>query len=191
MLDFHRDYFSVVKDIVGTDEDRWPQPSDNTLINARGNFNCSLVTDGTPCHEDAGLSQFRFEKGKTYKLRLINSGAAGLVKFSIDNHELTVTTVDFTPIRPYKSSVVTLAVGQRTELLVKATGDTNSSYYMRATQVGIPCARANQPNGTAIILYDGAPETSIPPENPHDLGAVDPTCSNVKAAPSTHTHLQC
>lgn len=41
---------------------------------------------------------------------------------------------------------------------------------MRATQPPIPCARANQPNGTAIVLYDDVAEETIPTSTPYDLG---------------------
>lgn len=96
--------------MVGTDPNLWAQPSDNTLINNRGNFNCNLVTDGTPCVNNAGLSKFRFERGKTYRLRLINNGAGGLIKFSIDEHILNVVSADFVPIVPYNATYVTLGV---------------------------------------------------------------------------------
>ncbi|KAK3386507.1 Cupredoxin [Podospora didyma] len=175
---FHREYFHIVADVVGTNATRWGQPSDNTMINARANFNCSLVTDGTPCHNNAGLSKFRFRKGKTYRLRLINSSAGGLVYFSIDNHTLQVVSADFVPIKPYNATYVTLNIGNRADVLVTAAGDKDAAFYMRATQPNyFPCARANQPNGTAIILYDSAAENSIPAENPHPI-PVDTTCSN-------------
>ena len=85
------------------------QASDNTIINGRMPFNCSLAA-GTPCDPHAGYSKFRVTAGKTYKLRLVNSGAGGIQYFSIDNHNLTIVTNDFVDIVPYETDRVTLGV---------------------------------------------------------------------------------
>lgn len=73
-------------------------------------FDCSKVTDGTPCTSGAGLAKFKFQSGKTRRLRLINAGAEGIQRFSIDNHTMTVKANDFVPIVPYDTNVVTLGV---------------------------------------------------------------------------------
>lgn len=59
---------------------------------------------------NAGMSKFRFKKGKVHRLRLINAGAEGLQRFSIDGHLLTVIANDFVPVQPYTTKVVTLGV---------------------------------------------------------------------------------
>jgi len=59
---------------------------------------------------NAGLSKFRFQKGKTHRLRLINAGAEGIQRFSIDGHNMTVIANDFVPVQPYTTQVVTLGV---------------------------------------------------------------------------------
>ena len=59
---------------------------------------------------NAGISKFNFQTGKTHRLRLINSGAEATLKFSIDNHDMTVIANDFMPIRPYDTRMVTLGV---------------------------------------------------------------------------------
>ncbi|KAL2150210.1 hypothetical protein VTH82DRAFT_7886 [Thermothelomyces myriococcoides] len=46
--------------------------------------------------------------GKRHRLRLINSGASGLQRFSIDKHTITVIAVDLVSVKPYNTSVVTL-----------------------------------------------------------------------------------
>lgn len=85
------------------------QASDNTIINGRMPFNCSLAA-GTPCDPNVGYSKFRVTAGKTYKLRLVNSGAGGIQYFSIDNHNVTIVTNDFVDIVPYETDRVTLGV---------------------------------------------------------------------------------
>ena len=86
------------------------QYSDNTLINGKTPYNCTLVKDTTPCNAHAPYSKYRVQPGKTYKLRLINSGAGGIQYFSIDQHELTIVANDFVDVVPYKTKVVTLGV---------------------------------------------------------------------------------
>jgi FtsP/CotA-like multicopper oxidase with cupredoxin domain len=86
------------------------QPTDNTLINGKMPFNCSQAAPGSVCSPDAGFSKFRVQNGKTYKLRIINSGAGSILDFSIDNHHLTIIANDFVDLQPYNTTIVTLGV---------------------------------------------------------------------------------
>lgn len=96
------EYFEIVKSVVKPlAEGGNPAPaSDNNLINGKMNFDCSTVAKGdtTKCTSNAGLSKFKFTTGKTHRLRLINAGAEGLQRFSIDGHTMTVIANDFVPI---------------------------------------------------------------------------------------------
>lgn len=78
-----------------------PPASNNVLINGKNNYNCSSAPAGSTCKNNAGLSSFQFTSGKVHRLRLINSGAEGMQKFSIDGHNLTVIANDFVPVLPY------------------------------------------------------------------------------------------
>lgn len=87
------------------------QFSDSTLINGRMPFNCSLAAKGTACDSSKSqYSKFRVQSGKTYKMRLINSGAGSIEYFSIDNHQVTIVANDFVDIEPYNTTIVTLGV---------------------------------------------------------------------------------
>ena len=144
--------------------------SDNTLIDGKMNFDCSTVAsaDKTPCTNNAGLSKFKFQRGKLHRLRLINTGAAGDMRFSIDKHTLTVIANDFMPIVPYKTQVVTLGIGQRADVLVRAdAGGPRSSFWIRADQT--PCAAARQPHALAVLYYDGADTGKLPETSAWDL----------------------
>jgi FtsP/CotA-like multicopper oxidase with cupredoxin domain len=92
---------------MGTDLSVIAPFSVSNLINGKGQYNCSLITYGTPCTTNAGHNKFQFESGKTHRLRLINAGAEGIQKFSIDDHVLAVIAVDFVPIVPYTTTIVT------------------------------------------------------------------------------------
>ena len=89
------------------------------MINGKMDYNCSHVTDGTPCTKNAGLSKFQFTTGQKHRLRLINAGAIQAIQqFSIDYHKLTIIANDFVPIQPYDIEVNTLGVSQiRTSLI--------------------------------------------------------------------------
>ncbi len=152
--------------------------SDNNLINGKMNFDCSSVEPGdkTPCVSNAGVSKFKFEAGKTHRLRLINSGGDGVQRFSIDEHMLTVIAEDFVPVKPYNTTVVTLGVGQRADVLVTANaGPAHSSFWMRSNLT--MCSPAKQPNAVAAVYYDNADSSETPMSCPWNVP--DPgTCAN-------------
>lgn len=131
---YHDEYFSIVEKVVGLPPSP-PPKSDNNLINGKMDFDCSTVTNGQQCTPNAGISKFKFTTGKTHRLRLINGGAEGLQRFTIDNHQMTVIANDFVPVKPYTTNVVTLGIGQRTDVLVKANMPSNSAVFMRPTSV--------------------------------------------------------
>lgn len=154
---YHRDYFDVLRDVAGPSPDFtvYVPASDNSLINGKNNYNCSMAARNTTCSSNAGLSKFRFTSGKKHRLRLINAGAAALVHFSIDGHSLQVIANDFTPVKPYETEVITLGVGQRTDVLVKATGKPTDSFWMRST-ISLNCSVTTSPRGLGVILYEKA-----------------------------------
>lgn len=160
---YHRDYFDVLRDVAGPSPDFkvYVPASDNNLINGKNNYNCSMATSNATCHSNAGLSKFRFTSGKTHRLRLINAGAAALVHFSIDGHSLQVIANDFTPLKPYETEVITLGVGQRTDVLVKAVGKPTDAYWMRST-ISLNCSVTTTARALGVILYDKADESTRP-----------------------------
>jgi FtsP/CotA-like multicopper oxidase with cupredoxin domain len=176
---YHDDYFSILEKVVSNGTDANPAPaSDNNLINGKNNFDCTTVASGdkTPCVNNAGISKFSFKKGKTHRLRLINAGAEGIQRFSIDGHSMSVIANDFVPIKPYTTNVVTLGVGQRADVLVTANGDINKAYYMRSNISAI-CSISKNPNAVAAIYYDKADTTKLPTSSAWN--SPDPgTCGN-------------
>ncbi|CZT03440.1 probable laccase precursor [Rhynchosporium agropyri] len=167
---YHREYFDIVKDTMSTDINKVIQLSDNNLINGRNNFNCSTVATGDTrqCFSNAATSKFRFYSGKVHRLRLINAGAEATLLFSIDGHTMKVIANDFVPIIPYDTKVVTLGVGQRTDVLVQAQAGTPGPFVMRSTISA--CSLFVQPAAKAMVYYrtqDAAaamPNTSPWPE---------------------------
>lgn len=161
---YHADYHDIVESVIKPRPDPPAPTSDNNLINGKMNFDCSKLNsstyvNGADCTNNAGYSEFKFEAGKTHRLRLINSGADGTQQFSIDDHILTVIANDFVPVQPYDTNVVNLGIGQRTDIIVKANGDPTKSYWMRSI---LTCSNSNQPEARAVIYYDKATNYSEP-----------------------------
>ncbi|KAM3071831.1 hypothetical protein ACMFMG_009688 [Clarireedia jacksonii] len=176
---YHKEYFKLVEEVVGGTGVSNPRPlSDNNLINGKMTFNCSTkdAGDNTECDDNAGISKFKFTTGKTHRLRLINAGGEALQRFSIDGHNMTVIANDFVPIVPYTTNVVTLGIGQRSDVLVTAHGNPRSAYWMRSN-ISTPCSGAKQPYALAAIYYDRADTTLTPASTAWNVP--DPgTCAN-------------
>ncbi|KAK5678143.1 hypothetical protein LTS10_009313 [Elasticomyces elasticus] len=141
--------------------------SDNNLINGKNNFNGN----------NAPLASFNFTSGKTFKLRLINPSAAAVQKISIDGHTMTVIANDFVEVVPYETDHVTLAVGQRTDVLVKATGNPTDAVWLRGYKPP-PCWPTHGGDeAKAAIFYENADRTQAPTSAPGP-NAYDQYCGN-------------
>ena len=176
---YHEEYFELVKKVMGDPPAGKPsepvQFSDNNLINGKMDYDCSKAPAGVSCTPNAGISKFKFTQGKVHRLRLINTGSEGLQRFHIDNHTMTVIANDFVPVKPYDTKVVTLAIGQRTDVLVKAHLPATSAVFMRA-DLSDNCATADQPFAVAAIYYNKADTTKTPTTTPESYD--DSHCGN-------------
>ena len=95
---------------------------------------------------------------------MINGAADNIQCFAIDGHELEVIAVDFTPIVPYTVPSISLAVGQRMDVLVKATASPGSSFWMRAnvTDAGNLLRVGPLPSTMAAVYYNQANQSVLP-----------------------------
>lgn len=96
----------TVNEILPEVQRKGPYPMDNVLINGTNTYS-------KKGEESQTGERFRldFEDGKTYRLRLVNTGIDTLYKFSIDYHTLKVIAVDFVSIEPYETDHVSIAIG--------------------------------------------------------------------------------
>lgn len=90
-----------------------------------------------------------------------------MLYFSIDDHKLQVVALDFVPIVPYTTNVITLGVGQRMDILVEGIGSSAGSYYMRAVNsLGPGCDQSFAPppanSALAIVHYQHASPDQLP-----------------------------
>ncbi|GKU14531.1 laccase-1 precursor protein [Fusarium langsethiae] len=177
----------TVNEILPEVQRKGPYPMDNVLINGTNTYS----KEG---EESQTGERFRldFEDGKTYRLRLVNTGIDTLYKFSIDYHTLKVIAVDFVSIEPYETDHVSIAIGERMDILVTANQASKaSSFWLRATPQ-LDCTKnANPHNALGIVSYssnsstpttkgrkyddhcEDEPYESIVPIVPHTVGPPD------------------
>ncbi|KAK8013087.1 Cu-oxidase 3-domain-containing protein [Apiospora marii] len=142
--------------------------SDNNLINGKNSY----------MGNNAPLASFNFTSGKTMRLRFINPSASAVEKISIDGHTMTVIANDFVPLQPYDTTVVTLAPGQRTDVLVKGTGSPNSAVWLRAFKPpNCSISKENSTLALAAIFYQAADRKVAPASQPQ-TNAYDTYCGN-------------
>ncbi|KAE9991663.1 hypothetical protein EG327_011206 [Venturia inaequalis] len=170
---YHKDYFSIVNDTMNG----FVPLSNNVLINGKMNYPCENTT--FVCTPNAGISKFAFKSGKKHLLRLINPSAEAIMKFTIDGHNLKVIANDFVAINPYETNVVTLGVGQRSDVIisalnwaphVEAVGSSGDAYWMRAemgngfdtTNPGCSFSDGISIQATAAVYYEDADTDSLP-----------------------------
>ncbi|KAJ4839803.1 Laccase-3 [Turnera subulata] len=100
--------------------------------------------------------RFPVEAGETILLRIINSALNQQLFFSVANHRLTVVGADAAYTKPFSTSVIMIAPGQTTNVLLKAD-QTPGRYYMAAHAYNSANAAFDNTTTTAILEYKSAP----------------------------------
>ncbi|KAL8914052.1 MAG: hypothetical protein Q9172_007176 [Xanthocarpia lactea] len=88
---------------------------------------------------------------------------------------MKVIAQDYVPVRPFDTNVVTLGIGQRTDVIVKANLAPNSTVFMRS-DITRRCSTASQPLALAAIYYEKANRSETPKSNPQVFD--DSKCGN-------------
>ncbi|KAJ3524320.1 hypothetical protein NM208_g12103 [Fusarium decemcellulare] len=102
----------------------------SVLINGLGNFAGSFPSE---------MFNMTVEKGKKYVLRVINTSVDTTWIFTVDNHNFTVMTTDFVPIKPYDVTHIAIGIGQRYHIVLNANpidtptdpASPNGNYWIR------------------------------------------------------------
>ncbi|KAF2032587.1 hypothetical protein EK21DRAFT_60852 [Setomelanomma holmii] len=129
----------------------------------------NILVNGTHVNANGGGSYAKMNvvKGKKYRIRIINTSVDNYFSVSMDGHPFTVITSDFVPIKPWVTDQLTLAIGQRYDVIISAN-QTVDNYWFRVMP-GTGCSRNNivgkVTNIGAILHYDGASNA-----NPTSLG---------------------
>lgn len=95
---------STMSSLYESMQSEGPQGLDNALINGTMMFPNS--TDG-PGH----YFNMSAKENSTYRLRLVNAAVDEGFMFSIDNHTLTVISMDLVPIQPFTTENITITMG--------------------------------------------------------------------------------
>jgi FtsP/CotA-like multicopper oxidase with cupredoxin domain len=143
-------------------------PGDGNLINGRAfTLGVCVFGIGPGCNQDFSKApKWTVEKGKRYKIRLVNVGGDGTERFGTDGHRLTVISTDCTQIEPYETDIVTLGVGQRADVILTANDPKGTgAYWIRNTVAW--CITSNW-NALALgaLYYAGADTTKQPSTEP-------------------------
>lgn len=98
---------ALVDELYLTQEINGPTNLSNGLINGanvhRPNENSTVVS--------GHRFTMKVKEGTSYRLRLVNPAVDTHWKVSIDNHTLEVIAMVFVPIVPYKTNVISIAMG--------------------------------------------------------------------------------
>ncbi|KAJ5820066.1 hypothetical protein N7474_005657 [Penicillium riverlandense] len=137
---------------------------DNALINGMNVFGADNRPDQTGHRFNT-----TFTTGKSYRLRLGNAACDTHFKFSIDHHTMTVIAADLVPIKPYRTTVLNIAIGQRYDVIVQADQAVVADrFWLRAVPQSACSMNLNADNIRGIIYYDdGASDNSLPKTTAH------------------------
>ena len=141
-------YYETIWEAALTTSAGGPTTADNGVIN--GTMVNAAKTTGS-------YNKVALKKGKTYRLRLVNTSVDNHFKVSLDNHQFNVIAADFVPMVPYSTSWLFIGIGQRYDVVFKADKDVDNYWFRAEVQNG--CGRnSNNGNIRAIFSYNGAPE---------------------------------
>ncbi|KAI1082137.1 laccase 2 [Whalleya microplaca] len=151
----------------------------SSLINGKNVFECTDSSDPS-CIGNGTRSEWHFEKGKRYLMRIINTGLYSSFRFAIDGHNLTLIASDFVPIEPFVTDNVVITNGQRYDVIVEANA-AEDNYWLRAIWQTTCCPNDYANDTLGIIRYDST-STALPNTTSPALDYPD----NCEDEPSEH-----
>ncbi|RMD39160.1 hypothetical protein DV735_g5969, partial [Chaetothyriales sp. CBS 134920] len=169
---YHADAFALYPIEILTPEAPLP---DTNVLNGKGVFECDPEKDSR-CTGRHQRHEVVFEKGKTYRIGLVNTGSLLTYKFWIDGHNFTVIQNDFVPIEPFETDVLAIGIGQRYEIVVKADAsfEHGTDFWVHANY----CDDDKWESRLGIIRYDknstADPYTPPASEQHPGFGCQDP-----------------
>ncbi|KAJ5929298.1 Multicopper oxidase type 3 [Penicillium verhagenii] len=142
----------TVDELYREDEINGPTNLTNGLINGTNVYQPDY---DSPKIVSGHRFTMKVNQGTSYRLRLVNPSVDTHWKFSIDDHTLEVIGMDFVPIVPFKTNVISLAMGQRYDVIVTANQQhVADSFWMRAIPASL-CSANNQSANIRGIVYYG------------------------------------
>lgn len=127
-----------------------PITMDNGLINGQNTWG----PDGSSSQVGKRF-ELKASSGKMYRIRIVNAAMQATFKFMIDGHSFTVIANDLVPIKPYKTKILTVNIGQRYDIVIHAD-QPEGAYWIRSDNQA-SCAKMIQSTDVkGILRYEGA-----------------------------------
>ncbi|KAF8989715.1 Fet3 protein [Cyathus striatus] len=159
---YHQQHDALLTQYLSTSNPDGVEPiPDNALIYFSQNGKYLPPIPGThpdPVTSAVGFNQnatLNFQPGKTYRLRVVNTGAFASFAFWIDGHDMTIIEVDGTDVQPSPINTLKVAVAQRYSVLVKARSDTSHNWAIHANM-------DTETNTLTIAMFDVVPPSLNP-----------------------------
>ncbi|KAL5638880.1 hypothetical protein ACGC1H_003292 [Rhizoctonia solani] len=149
-------YHDFSRDILTSRNISREQP-DSATINGKGRFD----PDNTPANPDT-LYTLKVQRGRRYRLRVINGSALAAFRVSIQGHKLTVIAADGVPTQPYEVDEFDILAGQRIDCVVEANQNPET-YWINAPLTNVPNKTAQ-----ALLVYEGEADSYRPPEGAYN-----------------------
>ncbi|XP_020578857.1 laccase-3-like isoform X2 [Phalaenopsis equestris] len=155
-----------------------PQPSDSLTINGQPGDLYKCSTKETTVIPVAA--------GETILLRFINAAMLTELFVSVADHNMTVVAADSSYTKPFTTSVVLIAPGQTTDVLIHANRPAGRYYIAaRAYQSGSLNTPFDNTTTTAILIYENQTPGHSPPKLPvlppyNDTAAVAAFSAGIK-----------
>ncbi|KAF2642493.1 multicopper oxidase [Massarina eburnea CBS 473.64] len=126
------------------------------------------LINGTNTYNDGGFRwNATWVSGTSYRLRLVNAAVDTHWRFMIDDHTMQVIASDLVPIEPYNTTVLTMGMGQRYDIIVTADQDsTADSFWVRAIPQSACSDNDNADDIRGIIYYGDS--TTTPSTSAYD-----------------------
>jgi FtsP/CotA-like multicopper oxidase with cupredoxin domain len=156
---YRNDYMTNIRGLLRPVSEGGPiEPLANSnLINGKMRFPCEKTN--LDC-KTADYSTFTFISGRNHLLRLVNTGSNAIQKFAIDGHTMLVISNDFMPIEPYNTSMVSLGVGQRADVIVYGSGKPTDKVWMRSNIIGMYYPGEIVIDGLLLTFHQLVPRTT-------------------------------
>lgn len=117
-----------------------------------------------------------FEKDKLHRIRFVNTAMDTMYKIYFDDHEMQVISADFVSIEPFTTKVLSIAIGQRYDVIVKASA-TGGNHWFRAIGMG-DCGGGREEGFDlrAIVRYDANNHDNPAEKDPSEVPDVGSDC---------------
>jgi len=97
---------------------------------------------------DKQSDAFNVQAGKKYLFRMISMSAFSAHDIAFEDHDMQITALDGIPCEPYTISALTIAAGQRYDVVITAKSDPSQNYAIYSKMVG------TRLSNTGVLSYD-------------------------------------